>query len=135
MLSFVGFQWATGASPASADWSAEPLVAPVDFSAVADLLALSDWSISTDPAAAPGSAPAAEDSAIDDTLSTNGPLATEDTLAYKASILARNGENVQADIISFGHMFSIFRSPDTVGYGLFSPVSSQLIASAPSEYR
>ena len=49
---------------------------------------------------------------------------------YKASILARNGENVQADIISFGHMFSIFRSPDTVGYGLFSPVSSQLIASA-----
>lgn len=74
-------QWATGASPASADWSAEPLVAPVDFSAAADPLALPDWSISTDPAAAPGSAPAAEDSAIDDTLSTNGPLATEDTLA------------------------------------------------------
>lgn len=74
-------QWATGASPASADWSVEPLVAPVDFSAAADPLALPDWSISTDPAAAPGSAPAAEDSAIDDTLSTNGPLATEDTLA------------------------------------------------------
>ena len=74
-------QWATGASPATADWSAEPLVAPVDFSAAADPLALPDWSISTDPAAAPGSAPAAEDSAIDDTLSTNGPLATEDTLA------------------------------------------------------
>lgn len=74
-------QWATGASPATADWSAEPLVAPVDFSAAADPLALPDWSISTDPAAAPGSAPAAEDSAIDDTLSTSGPLATEDTLA------------------------------------------------------
>lgn len=74
-------QWATGASPASADWSAEPLVAPVDFSVAADPLALPDWSISTDPAAAPGSAPAAEDPAIDDTLSTNGPLATEDTLA------------------------------------------------------
>lgn len=74
-------QWATGASPASADWSAEPLVAPVDFSAAADPLALPDWSISTGPAAAPGGAPAAEDPAIDDTLSTNGPLATEDTLA------------------------------------------------------
>ena len=74
-------RWATGASPASADWSAEPLVAPVDFSAAADPLALPDWSISTGPAAAPGSAPAAEDSAIDDTLSTSGPLATEDTLA------------------------------------------------------
>lgn len=74
-------QWATGASPASSDWSAEPLVAPVDFSAAADPLALPDWSISTGPAAAPGGAPAAEDSAIDDTLSTNGPLATEDTLA------------------------------------------------------
>ena len=74
-------QWATGASPASADWSAEPLVAPVDFSVAADPLALPDWSISTGPAAAPGSAPAAEDSAIDDTLSTSGPLATEDTLA------------------------------------------------------
>ena len=76
-----GAEWATGASPASADWSAEPLVAPVDFSAAADPLALPDWSISTGPAAAPGSAPAAEDSAIDDTLSTSGPLATEDTLA------------------------------------------------------
>lgn len=74
-------QWATGASPASSDWSAEPLVAPVDFSAAADPLALPDWSISTGPAAAPGGAPAAEDSAIDDTLSTSGPLATEDTLA------------------------------------------------------
>ena len=74
-------QWATGASPASADWSAEPLVAPVDFSVAADPLALPDWSISTGPVAAPGSAPAAEDSAIDDTLSTSGPLATEDTLA------------------------------------------------------
>lgn len=74
-------QWATGASPASADWSAEPLVAPVDFSVAADPLALPDWSISTGPAAAPGSAPAAEDPAIDDTLSTSGPLATEDTLA------------------------------------------------------
>lgn len=76
-----GAEWATGASPASADWSAEPLVAPVDFSVAADPLALPDWSISTGPAAAPGSAPAAEDSAIDDTLSTSGPLATEDTLA------------------------------------------------------
>ncbi|WP_315214855.1 MMPL family transporter [Actinomyces dentalis] len=76
-----GAEWATGASPASADWSAEPLVAPVDFSVAADPLALPDWSISTGPAAAPGSAPAAEDPAIDDTLSTNGPLATEDTLA------------------------------------------------------
>ena len=71
-----GAEWATGASPASADWSAEPLVAPVDFSVAADPLALPDWSISTGPAAAPGSAPAAEDSAIDDTLSTSGPLAT-----------------------------------------------------------
>ena len=71
-----GAQWATDASPASADWSAEPLVAPVDFSVAADPLALPDWSISTGPAAAPGSAPAAEDPAIDDTLSTNGPLAT-----------------------------------------------------------
>ena len=76
-----GAEWATGASPASADWSAEPLVAPVDFSVAADPLALPDWSISTGPAAAPGSAPAVEDSAIDDTLSTSGPLATEDTLA------------------------------------------------------
>ena len=74
-------QWATGAFPATADWSAEPLVAPVDFSVAADPLALPDWSISTGPAAASGSAPAAEDSAIDDTLSTSGPLATEDTLA------------------------------------------------------
>ena len=51
-------------------------MAPVDFSVAADPLALPDWSISTGPAAAPGSAPAAEDSAIDDTLSTSGPLAT-----------------------------------------------------------
>ena len=76
-----GAEWATGTSPASADWSAEPLVAPVDFSVATDPLALPDWSISTGPAAAPGGAPAAEDSAIDDTLSTSGPLATEDTLA------------------------------------------------------
>lgn len=89
-------QWATGASPATADWSAEPLVAPVDFSAAADPLALPDWSISTDPAAAPGSAPAAEDSAIDDTLSTNGPLATEDTLATSGP-LATGGPSSATD--------------------------------------
>ncbi len=49
---------------------------------------------------------------------------------YSGQILDRNGEKITADIISFGHMFSIFRGPDSVGYGLFSPVSSQLIASA-----
>ena len=58
----------------------------MDFSVAVDLLVLSDWLISMDPATAPGRTPTAEDSAIDDTLSTNGPLATEDTLATSGSL-------------------------------------------------
>ena len=66
--------------------SAEPLVAPVDFSP-ADPLALPDWSVSTDTVAVPGGAPAA-DGAIDDTLSTNGPLAVDGSEAVGWSVPA-----------------------------------------------
>ena len=79
-------EWATGDSPATGDWSAEPLVAPVDFSP-ADPLALPDWSVSTDTAAVPGGAPAA-DGAIDDTLSTDGPLAVDGSEAVGWSVPA-----------------------------------------------
>ena len=109
-------QWATDASPASADWSAEPLVAPVDFSAAADPLALPDWSISTGPAAAPGSAPAAEDSAIDDTLSTNGPLATEDTLATSGP-LATDGPSATDWSVPTGPWAPDRPQEAGVGYG------------------
>lgn len=111
-----GAEWATGASPASADWSAEPLVAPVDFSVAADPLALPDWSISTDPTAAPGSAPAAEDSAIDDTLSTNGPLATEDTLATSGP-LATGGPSATDWSVPTGHWTPDRPQEAGVGYG------------------
>lgn len=109
-------RWATDASPASADWSAEPLVAPVDFSAAADPLALPDWSISTGPAAAPGSAPAAEDSAIDDTLSTNGPLATEDTLATSGP-LATDGPSATDWSVPTGSWAPDRPQEAGVGYG------------------
>ena len=109
-------QWATGASPASADWSAEPLVAPVDFSAAADPLALPDWSISTGPAAAPGGAPAAEDSAIDDTLSTNGPLATEDTPATSGP-LATGGPSATDWSVPTGSWAPDRPQEAGVGYG------------------
>lgn len=85
-------EWATGDSPATGDWSAEPLVAPVDFSP-ADPLALPDWSVSTDTAAVPGGAPAA-DGAIDDTLSTNGPLAVDDTLSTDGPLAVDGSEAV-----------------------------------------
>ena len=109
-------QWATGASPASSDWSAEPLVAPVDFSAAADPLALPNWSISTGPAAAPWGAPAAEDSAIDDTLSTNGPLATEDTLATSGP-LATGGPSVTDWSVPTGHWAPDRPQEAGAGYG------------------
>ena len=85
-------EWATGDSPATGDWSAEPLVAPVDFSP-ADPLALPDWSVSTDTAAVPGGAPAA-DGAIDDTLSTNGHLAVDDTLSTDGPLAVDGSEAV-----------------------------------------
>lgn len=109
-------QWATGASPASSDWSAEPLVAPVDFSAAADPLALPDWSISTGPAAAPGGAPAAEDPAIDDTLSTNGPLATEDTPATSGP-LATGGPSATDWSVPTGSWAPDRPQEAGVGYG------------------
>ena len=85
-------EWATGDSPATGDWSAEPLVAPVDFSP-ADPLALPDWSVSTDTAAVPGGASAA-DGAIDDTLLTNGPLAVDDTLSTDGPLAVDGSEAV-----------------------------------------
>ncbi len=49
---------------------------------------------------------------------------------WSGEMLARTGETFPAEVLFLGHMFSIYKSENGVGYGLFSPVSSRLVASA-----
>ena len=116
-------EWATGDSPATGDWSAEPLVAPVDFSP-ADPLALPDWSVSTDTAAVPGGAPAA-DGAIDDTLSTDGPLAVDGSEAVGWSVPAASRAPARPQEADAGQGGAHGNGPDRDPEGTEQPSEDQ----------